>query len=147
MCAVAWNFDRLGPNTPADGDAVRGNFIRESKSAAAIFVRELLQNTLDARVPDADGRKKPARVTLDFITPDVDFNKKLCGEIIPFIRSVASDREKLFHCRSFSAAAQIQPRGRREKQVRSQKHDIGRSKTEKNHCGNSGDFSRRSRIA
>lgn len=88
MCAVAWNFDQLGPNTPADGDAVRGNFIRESKSAAAIFVRELLQNTLDARVPDAGGRKKPARVTLDFITPDVDFNKKLCGEIIPFIRSV-----------------------------------------------------------
>ena len=88
MCAVAWNFDRLGPNTPADGDAVRGNFIRESKSAAAIFVRELLQNTLDARVKDAGGKEKTARVTLDFITPDVDFNKKLCEEIIPFIRSV-----------------------------------------------------------
>lgn len=88
MCAVAWNFDRLGPNTPADGDAVRGNFIRESKSAAAIFVRELLQNTLDARVPDAEGEKKTARVTLDFITPDVDFNKKLCGEILPFIQSL-----------------------------------------------------------
>ena len=87
MCAVAWNFDRLGPNTPADGDAVRGNFIRESKSAAAIFVRELLQNTLDARVMDAGERKKTARVTLDFITPDVDFNKKLCEKIIPFIRS------------------------------------------------------------
>ena len=58
MCVVAWNFEQLGPNTPEDGDAVWGNFIRDSKSAAAIFVRELLQNTWDARATDAGGRKK-----------------------------------------------------------------------------------------
>lgn len=91
MCAVSWNFDQLGPNTPEDGDAVRGNFIRESKSAAAIFIRELLQNTLDARVNDESGRKKSARVTLDFINPAVDYNKKLCEGIIPFIQSIDED--------------------------------------------------------
>lgn len=88
MDTISWNFDRLGPNTPEDGDAVRGNFIRESKSPAAIFVRELLQNTLDARINDANGKKIPARITLKIIEPSVDFNEQLCGKIIPFVSSI-----------------------------------------------------------
>jgi len=63
MCKYSWSFDLLGPNATEDGDAVRGNFIRESKTAPTIFVRELLQNTLDARV-----NGETARVTINFIS-------------------------------------------------------------------------------
>ena len=83
MCAVAWNFDRLGPNTPADGDAVRGNFIRESKSAAAIFVRELLQNTLDARVKDAGGKEKMIRI---------DWSRIMCPDSLVCPKEIKNEK-------------------------------------------------------
>lgn len=88
MCAVKWCFDKLGPNEPEDGDATRGNFYRESTSSATTFVRELLQNTLDARLFNETSNKHPARVTINFITPTIELNKKLCGEIIPYIKSI-----------------------------------------------------------
>ncbi len=91
MSSYKWCFNELGPNSTEEGDAVRGNFIRESTSPSAIFVRELLQNTLDARIEDDNNKKYPARVTINFIHPDKDFNKKICEDIIPYIKSIDKD--------------------------------------------------------
>ena len=91
MCSCKWCFNELGPNSTEEGDAVRGNFIRESTSPSTIFVRELLQNTLDARIMDENNKKCPARVTINFVHPSIDFNRKMCEDIIPYIKSIDKD--------------------------------------------------------
>ena len=46
---LKWHFKKLPPDCPTDSAIAERNFRRESTELPEIFIRELLQNFLDAR--------------------------------------------------------------------------------------------------
>lgn len=61
---LSWHFKELEPDYPDDSALAERNFRRESTELPEIFVRELVQNVLDARQPERDG---PARIEIRLI--------------------------------------------------------------------------------
>lgn len=58
-----WHFKELDPDYPDDSALAERNFRRESTELPEIFVRELVQNVLDART----SLDQPARVTINLM--------------------------------------------------------------------------------
>lgn len=62
---LEWHFKRLEPDYPDDAALAMKNFRRESTELPELFVRELIQNVMDARI-GVDG---PAKVIIRIIEP------------------------------------------------------------------------------
>jgi hypothetical protein len=74
-----WHFKRLTPDCPTDTGIAERNFRRESTDLPEIFIRELLQNLMDARRPDFVG---PLRLKIRMIDKSNGLNEEYLKKII-----------------------------------------------------------------
>ena len=91
---ACWNLKKLDLDSPKDSSSIMDNFIKESKSYESILVRELLQNTLDARVESETNNSK-AYVTIREIETDIAQGDKWLSEIKDFVKKSSAAPSKI----------------------------------------------------
>ena len=94
-----WYFQELRRGDAAGRTQVMDNFLGEEKNIDTIIVREIVQNVLDARLPD------PTTNSLKFTKLRISCNpmnignsfykmKKICQPVIPHLKASGHDSEK-----------------------------------------------------
>jgi hypothetical protein len=87
--AAQWVFAKQRNNDPTGRNPIFGNFKNEGWSDCQAFVREFLQNTLDNRRKDADGKIARARVRFRILTGtdslDSSFIEKSLASLEPHL--------------------------------------------------------------
>lgn len=73
-----WHFKELDPDYPDDSSLAERNFRRESRKFPEIFIRELIQNVLDAR---DEGQEKPVRLVIRLLDESDGLNAQRFREL------------------------------------------------------------------
>jgi hypothetical protein len=84
-----WDFPKLTPKEPRGKTIAMNNFRGETKKFAEFFIRELMQNFLDARVIKGQGSE--SRITIRLIDDstglDASYNQKIIKNLIPHLKA------------------------------------------------------------
>jgi hypothetical protein len=76
---LEWYFKPLDPDYPDDVTLAQKNFRRESTGLPEIFIRELIQNVLDAR---RDGLTEPAKISIRLLNSTNGLNRTKLESIL-----------------------------------------------------------------
>jgi hypothetical protein len=74
---LAWEFPECGSFVVSGSDVVEDNFANEDKPSLNIFLRELIQNSLDARSPNSTG---PVKVAIRQVTAEPGLMESIFGD-------------------------------------------------------------------
>lgn len=84
-----WDFPELAPKEQRGATIAMNNFRGETKKFAEIFIRELMQNFLDARILEGKGAKP--RILIRLINKskglDANYNQKILDKLMPHLEA------------------------------------------------------------
>jgi hypothetical protein len=84
-----WDFPKLTPKDQRGKTIAMNNFRGETKNFAEIFIRELMQNFLDARVMGGQGSE--SRITIRLLNNstglDASYNQKVIENLMPHLKA------------------------------------------------------------
>ena len=76
-----WRFKEQSPGIPSGSNLAEPNFARESRNIENVFLRELDQNILDARVTLPSGEREKAKLTISILDSDTGLDSDMVKEI------------------------------------------------------------------
>lgn len=99
-----WDFPELAPKDQRGKTIAMNNFRGETKKFAEIFIRELMQNFLDARIMEGQGSE--TRITIRLINDstglDASYNQKILKNLMPHLEASYLEVHKHPHDLDFS---------------------------------------------
>ena len=95
---LEWDFPKLAPKDQRGKTIAMNNFRGETKKFAEIFIRELMQNFLDARIEMPETK---TRITIRIIDNtaglDANYNQQILEDLMPHLKASCLEVHKRFH--------------------------------------------------